>query len=238
VLVAVLADVHANLEALQAVWADLTACGADQVVCLGDLVGYGPDPEAVVRFVQEHPVTCCRGNHDQAVVCPASAMHFHPQARLTLPVVAGLLSESSRAYLEGLPRSLKFQGAYGVHGFPPEDVFTYLHDVDDTRVAAWAARRPLTFVGHTHALAWLEVSGREVVRHPLAPGAVIRLKSPSLINVGSVGQPRDATRDAKYVLWHVEASQIQVRAVPYPAQRTAAKIRARGLPEAYARRLL
>lgn len=236
--IAVLADIHANVEALQAVWADVTDCAAQQVVCLGDLVGYGPDPEAVVRFVQDHRIVCCRGNHDQAVVCPASAVHFHPQVRLTLPLVANLLSQDSRTYLGQLPRSIQFHGAYGVHGFPPEDVFTYLHDADDTQVAAWLSRTPLTFVGHTHDLAWVEMAGAAVVRHRLVPGASVELKAPALINVGSVGQPRDATREAKYVLWHVEASRIQVRAVPYPAQRTAAKIRARGLPEAYARRLL
>ncbi len=237
--IAVLADVHGNLEALEAVWADLTAQGAGDVLCLGDLVGYGPDPEAVVALLQTRGVRCCRGNHDQAVVCPSSAIHFHPLVRSCLPQMASLLSKSSWEVLAALPRSLICHGAYGTHGFPPDDVFTYLHDVPKSHLAAWLAQCRRTFVGHTHALALVEASpSGEVYARPLVPGEIVSLHGPAIVNVGSVGQPRDGSWEAKYVLWDVQEDTVEVRGVVYAVETTVAKIRALGLPESFARRLL
>jgi len=238
VLVAVLSDIHGNLEALEAVWADAQAQGIGAALCLGDVVGYGPDPEAVIAFVQDHQILCCRGNHDHGVVHPRDALWFNSQARRGLAMTRALLGETSRLMLAGLPWHWEYRGACGVHGFPPDDIFTYLHGVEDAALVPWLEDGRLWFVGHTHEMAVVTLGEKGVVRRLVAAGDSLALGRGAIVNAGSVGQPRDGTPEAKYVLWDVEAQWVEFRAIAYPAWQTAAKIRELGFPEAWAARLL
>lgn len=237
-LVGILSDIHGNIEALEAVWGDMAPLQVERVVCLGDVVGYGPDPEEAVLSVRERGVLCCLGNHELGIVNASERAWFNATAQKGLGLTASLLSSQSLAYMASLPRFVCLAGARFVHGFPPDSVTTYLFQVEDEDVSAWFDRgEALTFVGHTHELGLVRrdgdgVSRRDLVRERFTLDAV-----PCIVNAGSVGQPRDGNNNAKYLIWNTETGQVEVRFVPYDIERTVAKIRRRGFPEYYATRL-
>lgn len=237
-LVAILSDIHGNIEALDAVWLDMAPLRVEQVVCLGDVVGYGPNPEEAVISVREHGVLCCMGNHELGIVNATERAWFNATAQKGLGLTASLLSSESLRYLASLPRFACLAEARFVHGFPPDSVTKYLFQVEDEEVAAWFARgEALTFVGHTHELGLISWNGTEVVRRDLVRERIVLDENPCIVNAGSVGQPRDGNNNAKYLLWNTQTGQVEVRFVPYDIERTVSKIRERGFPEYYGTRL-
>jgi predicted phosphodiesterase len=238
--VAVLADIHGNLEALLAVNADLRRRGAERVICLGDSIGYGPDPEEVVRQLRRLGAVSVLGNHEMALTDRRARKWMNFQAEENNIATEGLLSPESLAYCTSLPKYLSCDQAYFVHGYPPESVFLYLNRQPDARIISLltAATASLFFLGHTHQLqlVWLEdgairrrALGRE--RLALAPGQKY------IVNAGSVGQPRDGDHHAKYLLWDTQAATLEVLFVAYDFRTTIEKIKERGFPAAYAVRL-
>jgi predicted phosphodiesterase len=237
-LVAILSDIHGNLEALNSVWADMAAFAVDEIVCLGDMIGYGPDPDDVLRSVRARGARCCMGNHELGVCSPLERSWFNPKARQGLDMTASLLSADSLAFIAGLPRFLLLEGARFVHGFPPESVTTYLFQAGESRLASWFRRgERLTFVGHTHDLEMVRFEDGEIEREMLRQGRVSLGGGSCIVNAGSVGQPRDGNNNAKYLLWDTAAATVDVRFVPYDIAVTVDKILARGFPEFYATRL-
>lgn len=237
-IVAVLSDIHGNLEALEAVWADMDSFPVDEIVSLGDMVGYGPDPEAVLGSVRERRVRCCMGNHELGIVSPMQRSWFNPTALKGLDLTAALLSAGSRQFIASLPRFLLLEGARFVHGFPPESVNTYLFQVEDFRIEDWFARgEGPAFVGHTHELMLVRRAGSEIERRELGPGAFALDAGGCIVNAGSVGQPRDGNNNAKYLLWDTDRGTVDVRFVPYDIETTVDKIRERGFPSYYGSRL-
>ncbi len=238
--IAILADIHANLEAFDAVSADLAPRGLDAVVCLGDLIGYGPDPEEVVRRVMGLGYRVVMGNHEAALTNPKARGWLNFQARENNIRTEGMLSKESLAFCAGLPLSLSLAGGHFVHGFPPDSVLTYLYNVSDERINRLFTEEAcrLYFVGHTHDLTLISRTSAGLSRNLLPLGlSRLQREQPAIINAGSVGQPRDFDRRAKYLLWDSEQWTVEVVAVPYTVATTIAKIRALGLPDAYADRL-
>lgn len=235
--VAILSDIHGNLEALDAVLSDLDARQPDRIICLGDMIGYGPDPEAVVGRMTTLGVSCVMGNHEAALHSERDLSWMNFLARENNIATRALLSESSLAFCAALPRSVSVENGRFVHGCPPDSYLKYLHMVDDKQLVDLVASLSETrfFVGHTHELQLVSIARGVVSRARLARGRV-QLESfqTYLINVGSVGHPRDGSLSAKYVIWDSDADTIEVRGVPYPAHKTADKIIARGFPKAYA----
>lgn len=237
-LVAILSDIHGNMEALDAVWQDMAPLPVDRIVSLGDVVGYGPNPEEAVLSVREHDVMCCMGNHELGIVNATERAWFNSTAQKGLGLTANLLSSESLRYIDTLPRFLCFAGARFVHGFPPDSVTSYLFQIKEETLENWFAKgEALTFVGHTHELGLVTWSGTEVVRRDLGRERFVLDGSPCIVNAGSVGQPRDGNNNAKYLLWNTTTDLIEVRFVPYDIERTVAKIRERGFPDYYATRL-
>ena len=239
-LVAVISDIHSNLEALTVVLEDLDRLAVEHVWSLGDMVGYGPDPEAVVELARARGIESVMGNHEKGLADPGFLDWFNPQARAALTRNAELISPATRQYLTTLPRFLVRQGLRLVHGCPPQSVGTYLFEYSTSQLGRIMAKleESICLVGHTHELDLYErLDGR--THHPgLKEGR--RHLDPAaryLINAGSVGQPRDGDPRAKYVLLDLEALTLEVRCLDYPYRETAAKIRALGLPEIFARRL-
>jgi diadenosine tetraphosphatase ApaH/serine/threonine PP2A family protein phosphatase len=239
--IAVLSDVHANVDALSAVLADIDASGAGKIVCLGDTIGYGPEPEEAVRLLRARNIPLLMGNHEAGLVEPEAEAWFNPQARTSLELTRALLSPESLAFLRGLPRFLVIGPMRFVHGYPPDEVQTYLFEKSEEELFQDLDRleERICFVGHTHELELVSINGNRAVRQVLQQGTRSLLENRrSLVSVGSVGQPRDRDRRAKYVLFDPTAMLLEVRGVAYDARRTAAKILALGLPEAYASRIL
>lgn len=237
-LVAILSDIHGNLEALTAVWADMAAFAVDEVVCLGDMVGYGPNPDEVLASVRERGARCCLGNHELGIASPVERSWFNPTARKGLGLTARLISRDNLAFIADLPRSLLLAGARFVHGFPPDSVTTYLYQAEEERLESWFSRgEPLTFVGHTHELMLVKREGAAAGRRELGQGRFALIGGPWIVNAGSVGQPRDGNNNAKYLLWDTDEATVDVRFVPYDIAATVEKIRERGFPEYYGTRL-
>lgn len=237
--VALLSDPHGNLEALSSVLADMDSQGADAAVCLGDAIGYGPEPEAVVGLLRARHMPMVLGNHEHGIAGTARLCCFNPQAREALELTACLLLPGTVAFLAGLPHFLSLHGARFVHGCPPDRMKTYLFGIKDQALVALFSRFPeeICFVGHTHELALVTFDGITAQRVDLPE--VVRL-TPGyryIVNVGSVGQPRDGNNRAKYVLWEPETRIVKVRQVAYDIQKTVDQIKKVGLPQVYADRL-
>jgi diadenosine tetraphosphatase ApaH/serine/threonine PP2A family protein phosphatase len=238
---AVLSDIHGNLDALDAVLSDLERQEIDQVLCLGDSIGYGPQPEEVLARLIERGIPSLLGNHELAVVDPSALMGFNIVARRALRHSIAQLSQPSLELIAQMPLFAVRRGCRFVHGFPPDSATRYLFQVPETglRAAFHALSERLCFVGHTHELALIRRCGLCIEHRRLASGSVaLDAAAAYLVNVGSVGQPRDGNHDAKYLIWDDAQWCIDVRYVPYDCHAVYRKILAAGLPETYALRLL
>ncbi len=240
--VAIISDIHGNLEAFLEVLADIDQTGVDTIHCLGDIVGYGPDPEAVVQLLRQKRIPSVMGNHELALLSDVYFSRLNDSTKKSLLITRSLLTEESIRYLKTLPETVSAHGARLVHGCPPASVTVYLYDPSDRMLEklfnAFAER--ICFVGHTHNLALFRFDGSEVSRATLTEGFMQLVPNARyIVNVGSVGQPRDRqNKNAKYVVWDTEQHTIEVRFVAYTASITADKILKRGFPEYNATRLL
>jgi len=235
---AVISDIHSNLEALRAVLADLEGAGVQEVVSLGDNLGYGPDPAAVLQLLRRRGIPSVMGNHELALLEPGYLNWFNHQARQALILNRRRLGPEDLAWVRGLPPYLVRWEVRLVHGLPPDSITSYLFETGGSRLARIMSQlpEPLCFVGHTHQLQWVCLQGRRVKRRSFtATPLELRPGWRYLVNSGSVGQPRDGDTRAKYVIYDQEAATVEARKVEYDFRRTAAKMRELGLPEVYAR---
>lgn len=238
----ILSDLHANLEALTAVLAD-AAGRYDEVLCLGDVVGYGADPNAVTDWVRQHARQTVRGNHDKVAVGLETLEWFNPVAQSATLWTRSQLTPENAAWLAGLPRGpLPLNGFQLAHG-SPVDEDAYLVEPEDAYVACQCAAVPVTFFGHSHLQGGFEIRGRRVleIQRPLPRQAerVIEFQPGAtyLINAGSVGQPRDRDPRAAYALYTPGEPRAVLRRVTYDVATAQAKIRRAGLPTLLADRL-
>lgn len=238
--IAILSDIHGNLDALQKVLADIDASEVDEMVCLGDCIGYGPEPEAVIAEIRGRRMPTIIGNHEMAVCDPSHLHWFNPMARCSLETTLTMLSADSLSYIKHLPYSRVLHDCRCVHGFPPDSAQQYLFQKSayELKQAFAAMIEPICFIGHTHDLEIIRYDGRKLERDPLHEGLTHLVPGDRyLINVGSVGQPRDGTNHAKYVIMDKDRAHVETRFITYDIAVTAAKIKAAGLPETHARRL-
>ena len=237
--VLVISDIHANLEALETVLEYARQEGGfDRVWCLGDVVGYGPNPNECVDRVRELDALCVLGNHDAAALGMVNIEDFNPDAKKAIQWTQAQLTASSRAYLQSRPQRLVAEEVYTiVHGSPREPVWEYILS---PRIAAEQFDHfdtPICLVGHTHVPAiyhaFADEEGRwHTVGYYPEPGEVYHLKSPDrwIVNPGSVGQPRDQDPRAAFVLLDTEKREWAYYRVPYDIERTQYLMREAGLP--------
>jgi diadenosine tetraphosphatase ApaH/serine/threonine PP2A family protein phosphatase len=236
-IVAVISDAHANLEALTAVLADADRRGANTVWCTGDIVGYGPDPSAVIAELRHRDAVLVAGNHDLAACGKMGVEDFNDVAAAAALWTLDILSDPERAFLAALPMT-SVQGDFTlVHGTLRHPEWEYLLRPDQA-VSQFELQSTLySIVGHTH----LPMIVREEVRpqlRRLESGAAITLDAQRLIlNPGGCGQPRDGDPTAPYMLYDQESATITHHRVPYDIAATQDKIRRIGLPEWLAARL-
>lgn len=236
---AVLSDVHANLEALEVVLADVAARRPDAVICLGDFVGYGPDPVACVEHLRGGLAASVVGNHDLAAVGRTDVDAFNPYARAAVLWTREVLTDAVRAFLAELPAQVRRPAFLAVHGSPRDPTDEYLFDAATARASFQSVEFGLALVGHTHVPGVFVDDGDRVTARPLPAGEILELRPTHryIINVGSVGQPRDGDPRAAY-LWLDEGNlRAELIRLPYPFERTQEKMRAAGLPEVLAERL-
>jgi diadenosine tetraphosphatase ApaH/serine/threonine PP2A family protein phosphatase len=236
----ILSDIHANLEALDAV---LTASGPyEHALVLGDLVGYGADPNEVIRRLQVLPsVTFIRGNHDKAATQLASVEHFNHLARFAIQWTTEQLTAENSQWLAKLPAGpVEIDRLIEICHGAPFDEDAYIFDDLDVRRALAAASRPVCLYGHTHVPAAFALT--EDVQ-PIGPPRGDRFRLPLdketryLVNCGAVGQPRDGDPRAAFGLLDTTGRTLTIVRVPYDVAAAQAKIIAAGLPEVLAHRL-
>jgi diadenosine tetraphosphatase ApaH/serine/threonine PP2A family protein phosphatase len=239
VRVAVFSDVHGNLHALEAVLSSLAAESPDEVWCLGDVVGYGPRPNRCCALVAERADLCLIGNHDLAILGRIDLDEFMAEAAESARWTASVLEDSSRAFLEPLSSSASSESVGLYHASPRDPVWEYVLTPQVVVASLYEAEEPIVLVGHSHvALAFgLDES---LLSGGLAPDGtefVLAEGARSLLNPGSVGQPRDGDPRAAWMLLDLERRTASFRREPYPVEKTQAELRERGLPEALAERL-
>ena len=237
---AIISDIHGNMDALEEVLADIDKSNVNATICLGDMVGYGPEPEAVIQAIRRQNVATLLGNHELAILDPKYLSWFNPLARLSIEKTIPMLSEKSLAFIANLKTFSSQKQARFVHGFPPDSVITYLFQIEEAAFcsAFESMTENLCFVGHTHKLEFVSYRDGAVIRAPLIKGVMqLRKEKKYIINVGSVGQPRDGDKTAKYAIWDEKENLIQVKFIPYHIAKVTNKIIEAGLPDAHAERL-
>ena len=236
----VISDIHANLEALEVCLADAVTHGYDRTVVLGDIVGYGPDPNAVIdRVIALAPVAMVRGNHDKIAFGMHLAEGFNQSARTAAQWTLDALSPEHRQWLIQLPQgpTVVDGGIEICHG-SPTDEDEYIFDELDARRAIDSSRQRLCLYGHTHVALAFKLTGRALgLVAPSPAGFAIEEDSKYLVNPGSVGQPRDADPRAAYAIVDADTQKMEMYRVEYPVQVTQGKMAAAGLPEPLVRRL-
>jgi len=231
--IALLSDIHSNLEALDAVLDALPE--VEDVVVLGDIVGYGPDPNAVIDRLREIKARPVLGNHDQVMLDPAMLDWFNPHAASAARWTREVLTPASLEFLSALPKHRRIGRHRCVHGSPRKPyLWEYILDELQALELLIELGRRLCFFGHTHLPRIFTAGGGEIV-----PGLSdwIDLPESALVNPGSVGQPRDGNPDAAYALVDLERPAVAFHRVKYDVPTTQAKIRKAGLPEIEADRL-
>lgn len=230
--VGVIADVHGNLLALDAVLADGDAAGVDRWICLGDVVGYGPDPHLCVQRCEEREIRCLLGNHEARLLGRPTG-RFNDVAEIAIVYAGEMLGADGRARIEGWEDTIEFDGeALFCHG-SPRDRDEYLLFPAQIEAALHEQTTPVVFCGHTHQQ--FVFDGEEVWT---GPGELDLRDLPRvLVNPGSVGQPRDGDVRAAYALWDREGKSLSLRRVEYDVASQAARTRRAGLPDYLAARL-
>ena len=230
--VALLSDIHSNLEALEAVLGAMPA--VDRILVLGDIVGYGPDPNAVIARLRSVNARGVRGNHDQAMFQPSMLAEFNPHAAAAARWTASALTPQSRGYLGALPAHGRIGRHRLVHGSPRKPyIWEYILDELQALEILVELGRRWCFFGHTHLPRIFTEEGEQIP--DLAEW--IALPPSALINPGSVGQPRDGNPQASFAVADLDGEKVQFYRVPYDIPTTQAKIREAGLPEIEALRL-
>ena len=232
--VAVVSDIHANLHALEAVLEALETDPPDELWCLGDLVGYGPRPNECCALIEERADVCLAGNHDLAVIGTIDLEEFHGDAALAARLNRAALTPESHAFLDRLEPQGNAHGIALYHGSARDPVWEYVLSDEAASATLAIAAAPLVLVGHSHvALRFNELDGG------LAPnGTTVELgDAPTLLNPGSVGQPRDSDPRAAYLLLDLTARRAEFRRVEYDVTRTQSEMAQAGLPGPLAARL-
>jgi predicted phosphodiesterase len=238
--IAIIADIHGNLEAFEAVLDHIHTENVSHIFSLGDNVGYGPDPEAVMQRIRKEKILSVLGNHEMAMKNDTFISWFNPMAQKAVIYTRAHLSEESLGEIREYPKSRVFENLRFVHGAPPSSPLLYLFQLADDKLARCLDRlnESICFAGHTHDLHIIEYDGAQIERLPLPLGDTeLNPKYKYVINVGSVGQPRDGDKRAKYVIYDTATFTVSVKAVAYDPRLTAEKIIQAGLPEQYASRL-
>jgi predicted phosphodiesterase len=239
--VAVISDIHGNLEAFREVLADIDKIEADSIICLGDLIGYGPNPEEVVELLRSRSIPAIMGNHELALARADFLDWFNETARESLVLSERLISAETRNWLRDLDATLVFEEALFVHGCPPNSITEYIFEWDDEGLEEIFSKmdKQICFVGHTHTLEAISFADATVRHHDLGEGIfTLGCQSKYIISVGSVGQPRDGyNNNAKYALWDTVEGSVEIRFIPYDISKTAEKIISLGFPGINASRL-
>ncbi len=237
-----ISDINANLAAFEAVLEDAEGL-YDKVWCLGDMVGYGPDPNECVELLLTKDHLCIAGNHDWAVLGKLDIDDFNPDARFASLWTREQLNDNVREYLEKLPIALVEEDVYTlVHGSPRHPIWEYILYPAVAQPNFKQFNTPYCFVGHTHSpVIFTEAEDPKSMCEAAVPefnnGPVQLGERRLIVNPGSVGQPRDGDARAAYAIVDIEAKTFEHRRIPYPVSATQEKMKDYDFPTRLWKRL-
>jgi diadenosine tetraphosphatase ApaH/serine/threonine PP2A family protein phosphatase len=232
----VFSDIHSNLTALEAVLA--AAGNVDAYWCLGDLVGYGPDPNECIALVRDLPnLVCVRGNHDAATLGEVDQNTFNHEASLAITWTKRNLNAESQEFLLSLPERLLIDDITLVHGSPRNPVWDYIMDAMTAERMFQFFDTRICLVGHTHVPAIWKETESESPKGLVLDYQKVKILTKSILNPGSVGQPRDHDPRAAFAIFDPQESLWELRRVPYKTAEDQARIKKSGLPWRHALRL-
>jgi diadenosine tetraphosphatase ApaH/serine/threonine PP2A family protein phosphatase len=234
---AIISDVHSNLESLNAMLEMLES--DDGLLCLGDIVGYGPNPNECVALIRQRVTEAVLGNHDVAATDNFGVEYFNPVARNAIEWTQRAISKESVDWLNTLSYEIRAPEYLMVHG-APKNYFEYILDKRGASRAFKNTDAPLIFAGHTHIADYYKLNADGTIDHAhMQNGGSLELAADAryIINAGSVGQPRDLNPKAAFA-WYDDAHRtVEFVRYDYPIEQVQQKILAAGLPEALATRL-
>ncbi len=233
----ILSDIHANLTALQAVLE--SAPSFDQVWCLGDIVGYGPDPNECIQIIQKLPhLTCLAGNHDLAATGEISTLHFNYTAQKSVLWTQSTLTPENMLFLKGLQPLQMLPQAALVHGSLQDPVWEYIIDRFSAKMAFEPLNTPYCFCGHSHYPLFFQQEENDHITYQLIKGNQTCKASEKIIfNPGSVGQPRDKNPQSSFAIFCPEEQTIALHRINYNISAVQKRIIDAGLPVSLAERL-
>lgn len=238
--IAIISDIHGNLEALEAVLADIETQHIDENLCLGDIVGYGVNPNECLELVKAKCPLVLLGNHDAAAVGLLSTHHFNIHAKIAIEWTTESLSKAGKAYLQALPLRKVQYGSTFVHATPYEpNMWYYITSLEEAAFNFQFYETPVCYVGHTHIpiIIVLDKERELYVHQDARVSFADKPEARLLINVGSVGQPRDRNPNACYGVLDTEKQEFEHRRVSYDVAKTQGKMRKAKMPEFLVMRL-
>jgi diadenosine tetraphosphatase ApaH/serine/threonine PP2A family protein phosphatase len=228
--IAIISDIHANLEALEKALGLIREKSIDEIVCLGDTVGYGANPNECLALVRESTPHILLGNHDEAAVNPEKTEEFTPYARVAAGWTREHLSEEHKAYFLTLPRMMTLNGLRFAHSSPFEPKeWHYILSVVDAHSNFEYFTEPICFIGHSHVPG---VFSEDVWRREVIKGQRF------IVNVGSIGQPRDHDWRLSFGIFDTDSWTYENIRSEYDVKTASEKIRKAGLPKPLAERIL
>jgi diadenosine tetraphosphatase ApaH/serine/threonine PP2A family protein phosphatase len=235
---AIISDIHGNLEALQSVLAAIDKKKVDKILCLGDIVGYGPNPNECVDIVKNISKITLAGNHDYAPLGKLDISYFNPWARCAIDWTAEELNQSSVDFLLSLPLKIEIDSFTIVHSTPynPQE-WNYIITIGDAIRNFPEFSGQVCFVGHSHVPLIIAQNENKVYQVLTENPLKLRENDRYIINVGSVGQPRDLNPRAAFAIFDTKEKIYELFRVDYDMTETQRKIRDSGLPEFLADRL-
>jgi len=228
-----MSDIHSNSVALNSVLRDIEVSGVDKIICTGDLVGYGPFPNDVVNTVIDRKITSTLGNHDLATFDMDTLIDLGDTANQSIVITLDIMGEREKDYLTTLPKAIDFRGLHFVHASPKENVRGYITNKSENEIKNLFTQfdGKICFIGHTHLLAQYYLDKNELRHGPLSEGIIsLDREKRYIINVGSVGQPRDGIHKAKYVIFDEDDYTLESRFVEYDIKKVQKRIFELGLP--------
>jgi len=236
----VLGDIHGNLSALDRVLERFEEEGVEQVISVGDVVGYGAAPRECIERVREADAVVVLGNHDAASIDRLDLVYFNNYARAAVEWTQTVLTDPDRAWIRSLPLTAHLEHCSVGHGtLHRPELFDYIQSPTDADPSLDIMPLPVCFVGHTHVPVTLLRLHEDPTRTAYTVENVVDIDEASraLVNVGSVGQPRDEDPRAAYAIYDSDAGKVWIKRVEYDIDREAERIRAAGLPGVLADRL-
>jgi predicted phosphodiesterase len=234
--IAVISDIHANLEALSTVLKDIYTKKVDMIISLGDIVGYGPNPNECIQLIEEHTHQSLMGNHDAAVFNPIMARDFNDNARFAIEWSNKALNKASKKYLRSLPMSFSNEHLTALHSTPYDPhLWYYISSLEDAKFNFNFFHTRVCFIGHTHIPGIILYNESTSEISIIKANAQLELNNYKdyrfIVNVGSIGQPRDRNSDSCYVVFDTDKMTIDFPRISYDIDTYQNKMRDIEMPE-------